>query len=207
VTLTHSAVVSNTTNNWGGGIYTNQSGSLTLINSAVLSNTAGDSGGGLFVDTGALTLTNTTVSGNAAADNGGGLYPRTDVTMQLSNATLTKNTADSDADGAGNGGGLYRSGANAPARFRNTLIAGNADNSPTTKHPDCSGTFTSQGYNLVGNDTGCTFTTQTGDQRGTSGSPIDPKLGALANNGGPTLTHALLSGTLCVYDGLDIAHL
>ena len=58
-----------------------------------------------------------------------------------------------------------------------------------------SGTLTSQGHNLIGDNSGATITPTTGDQIGTSASPIDPKLGPLANNGGPTQTRALLPGS------------
>ena len=58
------------------------------------------------------------------------------------------------------------------------------------------GTLTSQGFNLIGNNSGATITpAQFSDQIGTAGSPIDPLLGPLQNNGGPTLTRALLSGS------------
>ena len=45
------------------------------------------------------------------------------------------------------------------------------------------------------------FATTTGDQLGTGASPLDPLLGNLADNGGPTLTHALLNGSPAVDAG------
>jgi hypothetical protein len=61
--------------------------------------------------------------------------------------------------------------------------------------------LTSQGHNLVGNKTGCTVTATTGDLFGTGASPINPQLGPLANNGGTTQTHALLSGSPAINAG------
>jgi hypothetical protein len=52
-------------------------------------------------------------------------------------------------------------------------------------------TFVSNGYNLIGNGNATGAFNQTGDQVGVT----DPKLDPLADNGGPTQTHALLSGS------------
>ena len=58
------------------------------------------------------------------------------------------------------------------------------------------GTLTSNNFNLIGNNSGVTIMpAQVSDQIGTPGSPINPLLGPLQNNGGPTLTRALLSGS------------
>jgi len=70
------------------------------------------------------------------------------------------------------------------AETRNTIIGDNQDFD--SQAPDCSGTLTSQGYNLLEDTTGCTFAPTTGDITG-----WDPNLGALGDNGGPTWTHAL----------------
>jgi hypothetical protein len=52
------------------------------------------------------------------------------------------------------------------------------------------------GYNLVGNPAGCSFSPAAGDRIGTPGNPLDAQLGPLADNGGDTLTHALLPEVL-----------
>ena len=71
--------------------------------------------------------------------------------------------------------------ADASVQLSNTIIAGDA--------PSCTGAgpFTSAGNN-ISTDASCSLT-GTGDQQNT-----DPKLGPLADNGGPTQTHALLEG-------------
>jgi hypothetical protein len=51
----------------------------------------------------------------------------------------------------------------------------------------------SAGYNLIGNGAGCNFAQAATDRVGTPAAPIDPRLGPLADNGGPTQTHALLA--------------
>jgi hypothetical protein len=59
------------------------------------------------------------------------------------------------------------------------------------------GAFASGGHNLIGDGSGSTGFVNgvNGDQVGTAANPIDPRLGPLANNGGPTRTHALLAGS------------
>jgi hypothetical protein len=64
------------------------------------------------------------------------------------------------------------------------------------------GTLTSQGFNLIGNSSGSTITpAQSTDQIGTPSLPIDPKLGPLQDNGGPTFTQALLSESTAIDGG------
>lgn len=171
----------------GGGV--RNAGTMIIWNSTISGNATANGGGGLR-NSGTATLINTTISGNSSTDEGGGI--KNTGTLNLYNVTLTNNVADSDQNGSGDGGGLVTTGG--VVNLRNSILAGNLDNSPTgTKHPDCSGSVNSQGYNLFGNDTGCSFTTATGDQRGNSGNPINPLLGPLQDNGGATFTHLPLA--------------
>jgi CSLREA domain-containing protein len=176
----------------GGGVFNGSpSSASTFSNSTVSGNTAQAEGGGLFNSAGAgANLMNSTVSGNRANDSGGGLQGGA---ATLSNVTITANVADSDANGTGDGGGV----AATTLSVRNSIIAGNTDASPppAAVTPDCSATVNSQGYNLIGNDAGCTVAVGPGDKIGTGAAPIDPRLGLLANNGGPTPTHALLASS------------
>ena len=75
--------------------------------------------------------------------------------------------------------------------MRNTVIAAN-NKSADGVNPDVSGSFTSNGYNLIGSSTGSTGFDATGDIVGTSDNPIDPRLAALDFNDGSTQTIALL---------------
>jgi hypothetical protein len=56
-------------------------------------------------------------------------------------------------------------------------------------------------YSLIGVNTGATITNNGGNQIGTGASPINPLLGALADNDGPTKTHALLTGSPAIDAG------
>jgi hypothetical protein len=82
---------------------------------------------------------------------------------------------------------------------RNTLIA---LNTAASGEPDVSGALTSENFNLIGNNSGATITpAQPSDQIGTPGSPINPMLGPLQDNGGPTFTRALLPGSPAIDQG------
>ena len=80
----------------------------------------------------------------------------------------------------------------------NTILSDNSVFSGTgSTKPDCAGTLTGQDYNLVDNTGGCTIAgSTTGDITG-----LSAKLGALQNNGGATLTLALLSGSPAINAG------
>jgi predicted outer membrane repeat protein len=185
-TLTNSTLSDNTAAS-GGGI----SGSTaTLTGSTVNGNTASNGAGG-GIRAPMLTLTNGTVSGNTAGTNGGGIWA---IAATLLNATIVENIAQT-------GGGLFHEQGGAFG-VKNTIVALNLV-SFTGAGPDVSGSFTSQGHNLIGDGSGSSgFTNGTnGDQVGTSQNPIDPKLGPLANNGGRTKTHALLAGSPAIDKG------
>jgi hypothetical protein len=87
-------------------------------------------------------------------------------------------------------------GGGGTATIKNVILAGNT--APTS--PDVSGVLNSQGHNLIGDGTGGSGYVDT-DLVGTSESPIDPRLGPLQNNGGPTLTMALLPGSPAIDAG------
>jgi predicted outer membrane repeat protein len=185
-TFTNSNLRGNSARNDGGGLWA--STSTTLNNSTVSGNSA-DIGGGIWASS--ASLTNCTISGNSALSTGGGIFA---TTTMLLGCTIVENSAHT-------GGGLFHNPGGAFS-VRNTIIALNLVRFTGT-NPDVSGTFTSQGHNLIGNSTGGTGFTNgvNGDIVGTSANPIDPKLGPLANNGGRTKTHALLAGSKAIDAG------
>ena len=81
-----------------------------------------------------------------------------------------------------------------------------ANNTASVSGPDCSAEFALQsgGHNLIGDVSGCAFLPTTGDLVGTGESPIDPMLGPLQFNGGPTFTHALLPESPAINAGDDL---
>jgi hypothetical protein len=172
---------------------------LTINNSTISNNSAngGVSTDGESIDGGGictgyhstLTINNSTISNNSATEEGGGIWTSLYDTLTMNNSTISNNSA-SEAGGIRSDGGT--------ATLSNTIVAGNTTMSgDSLAHPDVSGTFTSQGHNLIGNAEGSTGFTdgQNGDLVGTAANPIGPKLGPLQDNGGPTQTHALLLGS------------
>src|SRR5205823_10462978 len=189
LTIDSCAITGNTAS-LGGGIYNSGGSSLTITKSTISGNTAtGGGGGGIYNNNASLSITNSTISGNTTGSGqGGGIFTG----RGASNATLTNCTVSSNT--ANEGGGIYHitGPAAGTLTLKNTIVAGNTASTAT----DFSGGATSQGYNLIGDaDASSGSFNQTGDQTGTSSSPLNALLGTLQNNGGPTSTHALLSGS------------
>ena len=93
---------------------------------------------------------------------------------------------------------MYNNNPAATFNLHNTLVAGN-NVSDAPVYDDCTGTLNSYGRNLFWTVDGCTVTTADGSW--TTLNSLD-SLGQLQNNGGPTWTHALLSGSNAI-DGGD----
>jgi hypothetical protein len=175
----------------GGGIFANGNVTVNLINSTLSENSADDAGGAILT-IGTLNVTNSTISNNSAAGRGGGIA-LFNQTMSVTNSTISGNSAGLAGTNPG-GGGIWSGEASTSATIKNSIIARNTS---TSTAPDFSGGFTSQGYNLIGNTSGTTITgTTTGNQLN-----VDPVLGPLQDNGGPTFTQALLSGSTAIEAG------
>jgi hypothetical protein len=161
----------------------------TIHDNTVLGSLYGFDLGGGIENAGTLLVTNGTVSGNRAERHGGGIANWSKGKTTLVNVTLTNNTADNDGDGDGDGGGVWNEGG--LFSVKGTVLAGNHDLSLGAEKPDCFGKLASKRYNLVGNNAGCAIG-KAKNLVGIPGGPINPLLGPLQNNGGPTMTHALL---------------
>jgi hypothetical protein len=186
--ITDSIVSDNT------GIGVKSSGHLTVSGSTISGNTSQSQGGGLTVDYGEATVVNSTISGNTSAMDGGGVWAGGIANVELTSVTITGNSANGVGETPHGGGGLAsRPSISQGGRvlLRNTLIAGNFT---ASLGPDVIGRVTSLGFNLIG---------QTDDSLGWGGNdrtgdffaPLDPLLGPLQDNGGPTPTHALIAGS------------
>jgi CSLREA domain-containing protein len=197
LTIERSTIAGNQAPDAVGGIGNDLQGVLTVTDSAIVGNrvTGAGAGGGIRNDDdGRVTLTNVTLSGNDALGNGGGISSNADPGgfLHMNNVTIVGNRGGNTSVGSNSGGGIHGEGE---IELRNSIVAGNLDRSTTNPGHDCAATITSLGHNIIGQDTGCDVTPASGDLIGTAGSPIDPKLGPLADNGGPTQTHALLAGS------------
>jgi hypothetical protein len=163
----------------GGGIY--NAGAMTLSISTVAGNTVGGGGGGI-ANAGTLTVTNSTLFGNTAGRGAGIFCANSSSVTSVGNSTISGNRATLSGPGAGGIG----NGFGGTLNVRNTIVAGN---SAVGGNLDLYGALASSGYNLIGN-------TQGGSGfAATDLLNVDPLLGPLQDNGGPTWTMALLPGS------------
>ena len=201
----------------GGGILNDSGGSLIITNSTISGNTCSATGveptfqiaalayGGGVDNNGSITITNCTISGNSAVANGftsedtgygGGISNSGD--LQITSSTIAHNSASGDDFGFG--GGINGDGFE-PTRTDSSIIALNTASTGGPDYFSGSGVLLSTGYNIIGNNADAVISSQPTDQIGTPTAPIDPLLGPLADNGGPTLTHAIQSGSPAINRG------
>lgn len=135
-------------------------------------------------------MINSTISNNKNALEGAGVRVGGGSIVTLDFVTIARNTADADNNGDGDGGGIYiETNTTNRVTMRNSILADNLDKGGQA--PDCLGVIHSDGYNLIETTANCTLIgSLVGNLTG-----VDPKLGALSNNGGTTKNHlpALLS--------------
>ncbi len=225
--LTEANVVNNTAQVFGGGVATTLMNETNITRSLIngnTSNAAGNSGGGGGLSNDGLsttTLSNSTVTNNSSMGTGGGIL-NTAGTINSTNNTISHNQS------AQSGGGVVSMAGNSQQSvttyLRNTIIAQNVGNftggAISSDLTGTAGSFTSLGNNLIGDNFSAqdSFPTSgfngsqpqfnvNGDLVGSSltGQVINPLLGSLQNNGGPTntrllslLSPALNTGTPCV---------
>jgi hypothetical protein len=179
------------TNSGGGGIF---GGIANLVNSTVSGNTASEGAGG-GINAVDVELTNSTVSGNRATavvrGGGGGIFA---LAGSFLNSTIVENFATAD------GGGVL---SHDPfgIHVKNTIIADNLVLTIPEIGRDVSGTFASDGHNLIGVVEGSTGFGAAGDQVGTVNDPLDPRLGSFGFHGGPTMTYSLQAGSPAIDHG------
>ncbi|PYK09889.1 MAG: hypothetical protein DME65_11150, partial [Verrucomicrobia bacterium] len=192
----------------GGGILNYLGGSVTITNSTISDNSCfaadsfglnlGGGGGGGIDNGGSMTVTNCTISGNSVSGtglttmDGGGIRNLRD--LQITSSTIAHNSATGGKSSFG--GGIYGTES---IRTDSNIIALNS----APRGPDVigAGGLQSAGYNIIGNNADAVINSQPTDQIGTSAAPINPLLGLLADNGGPTLTHALQPGSPAINHG------
>jgi CSLREA domain-containing protein len=186
--------------NQGTGVTIGAYGSSIIADSAIVRNSSLASGGvgGIKILGSSDQIVNTTISGNIGGAIGGiGLgWAGSGSPSRFRNCTIVGNSG-SIVGGVGVGETFFNQ---LPPGYEisGSVVAGNysaagASDCGQTEPDAPSIPFT--GGNLVGNTSGCDFVSTTTDQIGTAANPIDPLLGPLADNGGPTLTHALLPGS------------
>jgi CSLREA domain-containing protein len=203
--ITNSVISNNTapsTTSCGAGLFNNTAATVNITNSTFENNdctAAGADGGGIFKGTGGiLNISNSTFLGNDAAENGGAAH-FSPSTVNITNSTFFNNTADK-------GGAIQTGGATVTVDF--STFSGNVATSALTNRGGAIQVSTGTvaiNRSILANSTGhdCDETTDglttitnslVEDQFDCNGTPTstqDPDLGALANNGGQTLTMAI----------------
>ncbi|UBF28134.1 DUF4347 domain-containing protein [Kovacikia minuta CCNUW1] len=197
----------------GGGIL--NSGNLTIANSALHNNSA-TRGAGIYNNGGTLSITNSTLDGNTASENGGGIA-NVSGTLTIRNSTISGNQVTGTTYG---GGAIDQYGSGNPtATIENSTIAFNsAANASTSGIWLENGTLSlrntivanNNGTNNFQVETGATLTSLGNNLTNSVTSPLNQlsdrtnanaRLAPLANNGGTTQTHALLSGSAAINAG------
>ena len=205
LTINDSTLGGNSATNTNGGAISigSGSGSVTLNRSTVGANNTANGGAGIASSGGTLTLNNSTISGNQAQSAGGGGIYNNGATVTLNNSTVTGNTTTT-----GGGGILSNSGT---LNLNRSIVSGNTGNTGYDSGYEVVsyGTENANNYNVFGRDGisnnrafAYSFTPGANDFNATDdggnvaiGSILNT---TLANNGGPTSTHALVAGSPAV---------
>ena len=218
VTISTSTFADNSAGDDGGGlVWYDSFGAFTLRNSTLSGNTADSTGGGLYLaypqaPEATAAILNSTISGNSAGENGGGITTTSYYGVDIVQSTITANTAPQGAGifipvvssgslAAPKGPGLpNESGPVAEPRTKKdgayavtttgSIIAQNVGTDVEE-----GGTLTATS-SIIGKRTGTALVDKGGNLFN-----VDPLLGALADNGGPTKTHALLPGSPAIDAG------
>jgi hypothetical protein len=172
----------------GGAIMNDGGGFLTITNSTLSGNQANAGGAIYLYDAANATITNSTISGNSAIASTGGGIKLSYTNTTINNSTVTGNSAV----GAGGNIWLYSS----TLTLNSTIVANGTDNGNGPDIFDVTGGTVNADHSLVESQTGWINNIGTANIIGQ-----DPSLGPLANNGGPTLTHALLAGSPAIDKG------
>ncbi len=200
-TITNSVISGNTATEDGGGLVISVSSgaNIVLSNSTISGNTSGTRGGGIVDYSGLVTISNSTISGNTAATGGGGIAARGFSSMTITNSTIAFNTT------TGGAGGGIETNFN-PITLTSTIVSNNTSGTSTPDDIALNGgaITPSSSFNLIGD-----ATTSGGLTDGTNNNIVgqDPLLEPLANNGGPTQTHALMAGSPAIDTGAAFSSL
>lgn len=214
------SVISNNGAHSGGGLRIwQEDDTITITDSTISGNTAWNisglwsgSGGGIFAVVNNLTITNSTISGNATSYGAEGGHSAAGIQIQQGNVTIANSTVSGNnasrtdvgmTGGIINGGALTvisstitnnRGSVGGINRIAGTVMLSNSIVANQAVGPNCSGTITSNGYNLDSDGT-CSLNASGDIPNGTA------NLGLLSDNGGKTRTHALLTGSQAINAG------
>ncbi len=168
------------------------SGARLDLKNLTVANGRESTGGGILNNHGTVNVSNSTFSGNSAVISGGGVFNSSGLTT-INSTTITNNKAP---DNQGAGVASTEDTGTSSTVVGNSIIAANSSTDVDFVFQSTN-SFTSEGYNLIGNGNATSAFDKTGDQA----SVTDPGLDSLADNGGPTKTHALLADSPAIDEG------
>jgi len=208
--VTNSLFTANSAVNSGGGIFVGGS-TLNIMSSTISANTTAGNGGGIELEStgtgfAGSTITNTTITGNIALSSGGSnIGGGIDAPAAFTGSVaLVYDTINGNS--ATGGGGVYLGATSVGLiTIQNTIIAqNNATNGPDANSAVGATMASDLGHNVIGVALPMTFPNKT-TKNGAASNPLNPLLGPLQNNGGPTIgasssqmtlpTEALLPGS------------
>ncbi|MDC0936064.1 matrixin family metalloprotease, partial [Pirellulales bacterium] len=198
VTITGSTLANNHADDDGGGVHT--SGGISLIRSTVSGNSSGDEGGGISAEGEgtAIIVNSSTITGNSAVGSGGGMhvFDLNPTRLRVIHSTVVQNTSGNS------GGGIYQ--YDGVLLLDHSIVASNTDagTAPDVDNVNfLNNPVVIARYSLIGNNKGSDMDLFGGNIVGTQLSQVDPGIGPLQNNGGPTETHGLMTDSLALDSG------
>ena len=196
VELFDSTFSGNSASDHGGGIFVHF-GTMVVYHSTLFNNTAALDGGGIYQHTGGSFVSNSTLSGNSAARDGGGIWQNSLGVLRVTNSTLSGNSASRD------GGGIIS--FDSATTLARSLISGNSAAGSGDEIYNSGSQIKADAYNVFGRsgqsdaNAYVNFTPGASDFNATNNQQnvalADILSTTLADNGGPTLTHALVAGS------------
>jgi uncharacterized repeat protein (TIGR01451 family) len=201
LSVTDSTFRQNGTTGAGGAI--SNDGTLTVTGSTFLENASGLFGGAIYnTSQGMISIRNCTFSSNYALR--GGAILNSSTVSSITNTSIAFNQSDSPRV---EGGGIVNEEGATIGELASCIVAENVGGGFRTDILN-EGTIGSASNNVIGDGSGSGLIDGVnGNQVGTSAAPLDPLVGPLTNNGGPTFTHALLPGSPAINAGSNPAAL
>jgi len=225
LTITDTVISGNHAALNGGALYsTTDDGSIFITDSTLSNNSAGGAGGALYISStglGEVVIANSTISGNESTTGAGAMQLLSGAKATLLQSTVTNNTGGGatavggiaiDADDltlvgsivAGNPGlDISTTNGLRPISVNPQSVKVKGDGAPKNRPSVIPSlippvpTVTSD-HSIIGEvDPAVTVAAGVGNKVGVA----DPMLGPLADNGGPTMTHALLAGSPAIDAG------
>ena len=203
-TISDNRAYAHLTRSFGGGAFVRRNGEIYA--STISGNEAVNVGGIAFIGGADVTgsVTNSTISGNTATAFMGGMY--TNVDMHIANSTIAANCAAQTQVIPGYIAAIGVQGYSKAPDLQSTIVAGNTFCEAAGMPAAPQDTPYDVGFYGVGAITGANNLVVTASTELPAGTlNVDPMLGPLAENGGPTLTHALLSGSPAINAGNNVA--